>query len=281
MEPLISIVVPTFFRNPQDHRIPALFHRFLAQFSLQKDTHFQIFISDSGPVQHQTEIHTILNACLEHFSWMRERVVYQYTVTEGPPLSRAEAMNVGVQHTEGEYILFLHIDCQLPDGGLFKMRQAFSEGARGGGFLKRYVGKEKLSPLLLTEQYLNWLRTWKGRHLVGTNGIYLHRSLAQEHPYTGIFLEDVELSDWMRVRLKGRQWQLIHDPMRVSAQKYQKLGVWRSIAINFSVMALYRIFDLPPEPLKTQLYHRAFSSNHHFWKEWLTTVFSLLTTTHD
>ena len=80
----------------------------------------------------------------------------------------------------------------------------------------------------------------------------------------------------LRQRLQSPQWQLIKAPMEVSARKYNKLGVWPSLAVNFSVMALFRIFDLPPQPLKEELYHRRFSTGWRFWKEWSESVFVLL-----
>lgn len=278
--PLISVIVPTYFRDPHDPRLKVMLSRFFGQFSKQREDRFDIWLCNSGPAPHREPIEQVIEQSLKEHQWLKDKVHHHYVAQETPQ-SRAEAMNEGVTKSTGEYLLFLHIDCLLPAGGLAQVRRAFATGALGGGFLKKYVGKEALSPLMLTERYLNWLRTWISRHLVGTNGIFLHRQLAEEHPYQGDFLEDVELSDWMRIRLEGSQWQLILAPIEVSARKYQKRGVWPSIAINFSVMAFYRIFARDPIRLKEQLYHRSFPEGWRFWKVWLEAVFGLLRQTDD
>jgi glycosyltransferase involved in cell wall biosynthesis len=273
-EPLLSIIIPTYFRDPYADGLPALFEDFFEHLSAQREDRFEVFISDSGPAEHEGIVNDTLQTALQKQSWLQDKVHYHYETTTDKPLSRAAAMNLGVAHTDGEYLLFLHIDCRLPPGGLARLRQAFRRGALGGGFLKQYIHKqEEWSPLLVTEQYLNWLRTWQSRHLVGTNGIFLHRSIAEEHPYHGEFLEDVELSDWLRVRLQGDEWQLLTTPMRVSARKYYKQGVWPSLAINASVMALYRVFHRPPTLLKQELYHQPFPKGWRFWPAWAKAVF--------
>jgi len=272
----ISVIVPTYFRDPSHPDLRAGLDGFLGQFARQREDQFEVFIADSGPPATQGVVEDLLAQLLEDHRWLQDKLRYHYEPTDGPPLTRADAMNLGVQHTRGDCLLFLHVDCKLPDGGLALLRQAFDDGAMGGGFLKEYVDTEGLSPLLLTEQYLNWLRSRWGRHLVGTNGIFLHRELALEHPYRWAFLEDVELSDWLRERLDDEDWRLLPAAMAVSARKYHKLGVWPSLAVNLSVMTLFRLFALPPQPLKEGLYHHPFPKGWRFWPAWSRAVVGLL-----
>jgi len=271
----ISIIVPLYFRRPDAPGIPERFAAFFEQFRSQGCDDLEIFLSDSGPAQHQGHIEKVIDDCLLQYPEYQEKVTYYYEVTGETPLSRGAAMNLGIQRTTGDILLFLHADCRLPVGGLSILVQLFQEGVRGGGFLKRYTDKKTLSPLLVTEQYLNSLRTKWGRHLVGTNAIFLHRELAEKHPYQGDFLEDVEMSDWMRAHIPKEQWGIIEAPMLVSAQKYYKLGVWRAIMVNASVMGFHRVFDVEPMTLKSELYHRSYSKNPAFWLEWGQTVFDL------
>ena len=276
IHPQLSVVVPLFFPRPHEARVCTTLRTFFAQLAAQSYPDFELFLSDSGPEEHHDVVRHTVDDLLREFPSLSTKVRYHYEITGAQPLSRAEAMNLGVQRTQGEGLLFLHIDCKLPFDGLYRVNEAFSRGALGGGFLKVYVGKKWLSPLLLTEQYLNWMRTMLDRQLVGTNAMFLTRALASNHPYVGGFLEDVEMSDWMKRMIPPSQWKLILSPVEVSAKEYDKYGAWPSIAINASVMGLYRLFDVDPLLLKSQLYHRSFPGGWAFWKTLTSTVVKLI-----
>ncbi|MDF1662596.1 MAG: hypothetical protein P1V97_12545 [Planctomycetota bacterium] len=275
----ISVVVPLYIKNAQDSSfLKDQLNTFFTQFhdDLKEKVPFDIFLSDSGQdSKSAARIQQTIDEVLENHSQLIEQVTYHHEPTDGPPLSRSEAMNLGVQRSLGSVLLFLHIDCRLPRGALRDIRDAVSNGAHGGGFTKTYSGKARFSPLHCTEFYLNQMRTIRGRHLVGTNAMFMSRDLALEHPFVGDFLEDVEMSDWMRARLRPGALKIIPKAVTVSARKYQKYGPIPSIAINAAVMILYRLFRVRPSLLKTLLYHRKFPSGLAFWKVWLQTVVSL------
>ncbi len=275
--PHINVVVPAYFSNPHRPGLEEGFRNFFAQFSLQRYTHFDIFICDSGPVNHKGLIQHLLEKVLEEEeSWLCEKVVYDYTVVEREPLSRAEAMNEGVRRTSGDIVLFLHLDCALPEGGLALLVDAVLDGCQAGGFLKEYVGKTMFSPLQATERYLNWVRTVLSRQVVGTNSIFMTRELALKHPYQGGFLEDVEMSDWLRDNVAKNHFSIVRDYVTVSANKYKKQGEFASIAINAAVMTLYRLFHVQPELLKHQIYYRKFPKNWTFLPTLWSTCKSLI-----
>lgn len=275
----ISVVVPLYIKKVGEAAaLKEQLSSFFTQFhdDLKEKIPFDIFLSDSGPdSQSATIIRDILNEVLEDHKQLVGQVTYHHEKTDGPPLSRAEAMNLGVQRSNGKVLLFLHVDCRLPSGALGEISNAISNGAHGGGFTKTYSGKARFSPLYCTEFYLNQVRTVRGRHLVGTNAMFMSRDLALEHPFVGDFLEDVEMSDWMRTRLRPGALKIIPKSVTVSARKYQKYGPIPSIAINGAVMILYRLFRVRPSLLKSLLYHRNFPRGLAFWKVWLQTVVSL------
>lgn len=248
----------------------------ITQFIEQDYPEYSLFLSDSGPPENEGIASGVLERVIGAHPSLEGRVHYRYIAQSSGPLSRGEAMNLGTSETESDIVLFLHIDCKLPNGALHSIAQAWRNGVKGGGFLKEYTGKAIWSPLQATERYLNWVRTVVTRQVVGTNAIFLDRQLAVEHPYEGNFLEDVELSDWMKERLTRHEFQIIRDYVGVSAQKYTKHGEVSAIAINASVMLLYRLFSTSPDLLRTRLYRRKFSKGWKFWPELLGTTWSLI-----
>lgn len=275
----ISVVVPLYIKNPREtSALKDQLSAFFGQFhdDLKEKVPFDIFLSDSGQDSDSAIlIQQTIDEVLQNYSELRGQVTYHCEKTDGSPLSRSQAMNLGVQRSNGTILLFLHIDCRLPPGALREILEAISNGAHGGGFTKTYSGKARFSPLHCTEFYLNQVRTIRGRHLVGTNAMFMSRDLALEHPFVGDFLEDVEMSDWMRGRLRPGALKIIPKNVTVSARKYQKYGPIPSIAINAAVMILYRLFRVRPSLLKSLLYHRRFPTGFAFWKVWLQTVVSL------
>jgi hypothetical protein len=276
----ISVIVPLYFPNPGDiDRIRNQLTPFFQQFQVaaKENRPFDIFLSDSGSGHEaKRQIQNCIDELLEHNLHLRERITYHREPTTSEPLSRAEAMNLGVLKSSGQILLFLHIDCRLPESALTDIVLAIANGAHGGGFTKTYSDKKSFSPLFCTEFYLNKVRTLYGRHLVGTNAIFMSRRLILEHPYVGDFLEDVEMSDWLRRRLRPGALKIIPKEVTVSAKKYHKYGPMPSIAINASVMILYRLLRVRPALLRAQLYHRRFPEGLKFWLTWLQAVLALI-----
>jgi len=272
----IAIVVPLYLPEPESAATAAAFTAFLDGLLEQGAVPAEVFLSDSGPAERSGLGAAVVEALVAQRPRLLGRVRYGFEATEGAPLSRAAAMNLGVAETQSEFVLFLHLDCRLPEGALRMIADAVRGGARAGGFLKHYEGKSSLSLLQLTERYLNGIRTRWARLLVGTNAIWVERSLALEHPYEGSFLEDVELSDWLRRRLNREELRVLPASVGVSVRKYRKLGELRSVAVNAAIMALYRLWGTEPERLRSQLYRRHYPSGLSFWWVWLGAVFACL-----
>lgn len=279
--PQISIIVPLFFADPHRADINDILWRFLQQFREQACASFEVFLSDSGPPAHDGVVRDKVQAMLSQDPWLASRVVYTYVARDHGPLSRGAAMNLGVQQTTGAIVLFLHIDCLLPPRGLCDLLGAITQGVLAGGFLKTYDQKPWWSLLQLTERYLNGIRSVVFRQLVGTNAIFMTRSLASTHPYRDDFLEDVELSDWLRHHVQGKSFRVLRQRITVSAQKYRKYGVLASIAINAAVMTLYRMFSVSPALLKRHMYHYRFATGWRFWPEYAKQCWLLFRNRHE
>lgn len=272
--PEISVIVPLYVREPQGFPAYApTIRQFLKQF--QDHPRTEIIISDSGPERPKNPVAELFDQLLEELPELEGRLRYRYLARADRALTRAEAMNCGARWARGAVLLFLHLDCLLPDTALAKIREAISNGAVAGGFLKAYTDKGQWSVLHLTQWYLNEVRTRRDKRVVGTNAPFMRRSLALRHPFRGQFLEDVEMSDWLR-KTHFERLEILPLEVSVSSRKYRKTGEWRMILINATIMILYRLFRVPPKKLGPSLYHYDFPKDLSFWPQWLRRSLALI-----
>jgi hypothetical protein len=264
----LSVLVPLALRQ-QDlpERFPESCRRLLLSLQAQSQTALiEVIFSDSGrdaSLANRVEREIVEIHASPSLSSLR--LIYRRWMTRDSPFSRAKALNLALQESQGELIMIAHLDCELGDSTLLALRRAEAEGVVAGGFIKDYDAKPVGSWLYWTEAWLNQHRAAKSRHLVGTNAMFLTRGLALEHPFRGVFLEDVELSDWLRTRVPPKQWRLLPVPVRVSARKYRAHGELRAIAVNGLVMLLFRLFRVSPRHLSRQLYRRTYPEGPLFW----------------
>ncbi|MBI2301254.1 MAG: hypothetical protein HYU66_20290 [Armatimonadetes bacterium] len=171
----------------------------------------------------------------------------------GRPQSRAAALNAAAAVAEGEVLLVLHADTRLPAGALDGVRVAAAAGRRWGAFHKRY---QPATPWLeLQAAVLNRWYLARAERAVGTNAMWLRYELWEPLPDVRL-LEDVMLSDRLRRRVGRAGLCVSRDPVTVSADKYLRTGVLRSMAVNAAVMGLYRLGVASPDVLFEELYSR-------------------------
>jgi rSAM/selenodomain-associated transferase 2 len=136
------------------------------------------------------------------------------------PRGRARQMNAGASQAQGDVLLFLHADTQLPPGGLDSVRDIMQQPQIAGGAFRL-----QLTPSTCGLRIIAWganIRTRIGKRPYGDQALFIRRSL-----FTAIggyadtpFLEDVQLVKALRqhgklaimpqaVRSSGRRWQ--HD----------------------------------------------------------------------
>jgi len=86
---------------------------------------------------------------------------------------RAYQMNLGVQHTHGRILLFLHADTRLPTSALDHIESALSKDEIvGGGFARQYYSNSWL--LRTTCLLAAWRTRWTGWFL-GDQAIFVRR----------------------------------------------------------------------------------------------------------
>lgn len=166
-----------------------------------------------------------------------EKIAHLYTekVYRVDNPSRAEQMNLGVRHAEGDLLLFLHADSLLPKDGLNKIREAVASGAVGGAF-DLSINSDRPSLRLIA--FIANLRSRLTRIPYGDQGIFVKRVVFEE---MGGFkriplMEDIDFS--MRLKKKGKV-VFIKDKIVTSARRWEREGVVRGTLRNWSLSVLF------------------------------------------
>lgn len=138
---------------------------------------------------------------------------------------RARQMNTGAAWAQGDVLMFLHADTQLPADAQALVAQAVQGGAVWGRFDVRILGSSLLLPVVAT---LMNLRSRGTGIATGDQAMFVRRDLFRR---LGGFanqalMEDIELS--RRLRAVGRP-ACLRPPVHTSGRRWETRGVWRTI----------------------------------------------------
>lgn len=143
------------------------------------------------------------------------------------PRGRARQLNAGAQAAQGDILLFLHADTQLPSHALEHILNAVDRGAVWGRFDVKIVGKpwmlKVVGALINVRSRLSGIAT-------GDQAIYVQRRAFES---VGGFpdqplMEDVEISR----RLKRLAPPHCHRlKVFTSGRRWEQRGVWRTIVL--------------------------------------------------
>lgn len=142
---------------------------------------------------------------------------------------RAIQMNTGAARAVYEVVLFLHADSSLPAGALDRVRQAVRDGAEWGRFDVRFdtAGDRFGRCLSVVAFFMNWRSALSGI-CTGDQALFVRRDtfrVMNGFPAQDL-MEDIELSR----RLKRCGWPArIRLPLRTSARRWRRHGVWRTV----------------------------------------------------
>ena len=139
---------------------------------------------------------------------------------------RATQMNAGAAIAQGEWLLFLHADTQLPTNFL-ELLPAADAASQWGRFDVR------LSPSSPMLRVVAWMMNWRSRLTgvcTGDQAIFVRRALFEQvGGYAPIpLMEDIELSK--RLRRRGRPLCL-HERLTTSSRRWQQNGTLRTIVL--------------------------------------------------
>ncbi len=172
---------------------------------------------------------------------------------QGGP-GRALQMNQAAAQAQGDWLLFLHADSQLPtDFVALWQRQVIAEGRGWGRFDVALSGNHRL--LRLVERMMN-LRSRLTSIATGDQAIFVRRALFEElGGFASIpLMEDVELSK--RLKRTGRPLCLT-SKLVTSSRHWEQRGVTRTILLMWKLRLLFFI-GVSPERLVSQYYRPAY-----------------------
>ncbi len=141
------------------------------------------------------------------------------------PRGRATQMNAGAGAAQGDWLLFLHVDTQLPDGFAAQPEAAQRAGCGAGAFRLRIAGRHPLLPLLAWGA--SQRTRWRGMAL-GDQALFVERSLFFR---LGGFPNLPLMEDYAFARrLKAERLRLWLSPLAVttSGRRWDVHGFWRT-----------------------------------------------------
>jgi rSAM/selenodomain-associated transferase 2 len=152
---------------------------------------------------------------------------------------RARQLQVGVEATDGEVLLFLHADTRLPRGWDLALRQALRQpDACGGAFRFRFEGRRGVA--LRMVEWGARMRVALFRLPYGDQAIFLRREVLER--IGGVpqvpLMEDLDL-----VRAIKQQGRLVVLPLdaTTSARRYRAGGVLRTMLRHWAAAAAWTL----------------------------------------
>ncbi len=158
---------------------------------------------------------------------------------------RAKQMNCGALEAEGDVLLFLHADTQLPPNGLETIRCLMAAGKEAGRFRLRFDEKNWRLQLFASYTRLHCFS-------YGDQAFFVTRDLFEK---LGGYRDNVPFEDvdfYTRLR-KISKPVIIPEPVITSARRFTGAGCWRQKCINLFLVGLYAM-GFPIAGLKKSLY---------------------------
>lgn len=149
------------------------------------------------------------------------------------PRGRASQMNAGARAAEGDVLLFLHADCQLPENAGAALRAALRDPGVGWGAFRHRIDSPRR--LLRVIEAADNFRAEVLRRPYGDQAIFVRRSLFDQvggFPEVPL-LEDVLLA--RRLRRAGR-FRAAAATVQTDSRRWERYGVLRVTAVNSLVL---------------------------------------------
>ncbi len=148
---------------------------------------------------------------------------------------RAMQMNIGADQAQGEVLVFLHADTQLPDSADTLIIKSMEQGTQWGRFNVRLSGSHILFRLI--ENMMNWRSCFTGI-ATGDQVIFVQRMLFEQvGAYPEIkLMEDIALSKKLKLLSKSI---CIKQRVITSSRKWEKKGIVRTVLLMWRLRLLY------------------------------------------
>lgn len=215
--PSLSVIIPTYNAGKG---LAACLDSLLAQPATALELEAEIIVSDGGSSDETLQLARARNCRL----------------LQGPP-GRGGQLHRGAQAAGGEWLFFLHADCQLPPVWPTPLQHflAAEENRDRAGHGRLQFASSKISARRV-ERLANWRAETLGLPY-GDQGLLIHRfAYDRLGGYRDIpLMEDVDL-----VRRLGRKCLVPLDlEVTTSAEKYEQQGWWARPSLNLCRLTLF------------------------------------------
>jgi rSAM/selenodomain-associated transferase 2 len=159
---------------------------------------------------------------------------------------RGHQMNFGAERASGDVLLFLHVDCLLPDDGFKMIRDALSDERAPAGAFDLSIDHPALGYRII-EAGAN-MRSRLTSIPYGDQGIFMKK---ETFDLLGGFsdiplMEDIELSS--RLKTIGRI-TFLRPPIKTSPRRWQKEGPVYTTFRDWALAISYSLLGASPERL--------------------------------
>jgi rSAM/selenodomain-associated transferase 2 len=211
------------------------------------------------PVFHEGDS---INGLMEHLSQLDTGKACEIIIVDGAPerdtlraihnnhvikisteKGRAKQMNAGASMANGEILIFLHADTELPILALSKISAVMEQGGYIAGAFDLGIKSDRLIFKVIAS--LASLRSRLNRIPYGDQAIFIRREYFkkiggyQEIP----LMEDMELMK--RIKKSGHKIWIFYDRVRTSPRRWEEEGVIYCILRNWTLQALYALGTSP------------------------------------
>ena len=162
------------------------------------------------------------------------------------PKGRARQMNMGASVANGEILVFLHADTELPRNALVEIDSAMTQGYYIGGSFELDIKSERFRFKLLSR--LASIRCHLTRIPYGDQAIFIKRDYFntiggyREMP----LMEDVELM--RRIKRRGDKICILRDRVMTSPRRWEQEGFIYANLRNAAIFTMY-LLGVSPEKL--------------------------------
>ncbi len=222
-QPLLSIIIPVF----NEAKIAKFYLEKLEK--LESSENLEWLIIDGGSSDRTVEI------CQ----------AFPVKILISPQKDRAAQMNFGAKQAQGKFLLFLHLDSQLPSQYLIEIQQILNNPNIVAGAFKFQVDSVGFTFRLL--EYLVNLRSRFFGLPYGDQGLFIKTETFWE---LGGFKDLPIMEDYEFIQRLKRQGQIaIADTaIRTSGRRWQKFGIMKTTLINQLIVLGYHL-QIPPQTL--------------------------------
>jgi uncharacterized protein len=223
-EPDLSIIIPVLY---EAERIRTCLENLL---QLAGDINLEVIVVDGDPKG------TTLSHVPSQYPYALKGIQ--------SPKGRGTQMNAGAQIAQGQVLLFLHADTDLPDRALLDILHTCKQYT--GGAFDLAIASPRRS-LKLVGKVASW-RSRLTRIPYGDQAIFMRKDIFEQvQGYPDIpLMEDVALMQ--RLKQHGYPIHILSQTVKVSARRWEKEGIVRCTLRNWSLILLYSL-GIHPETL--------------------------------